>query len=492
MAGKLMIYNTLTRRKEELKPLSGNEISIYSCGPTVYNYAHIGNLRTYIFMDTLRRVLKYNGYKLKHVMNITDVGHLVSDADDGEDKMVKAAKEQQKSPWEIAEYYTKIFFGDLARLNIDLPEIIEKVTNHINDMIDFVVKLLEVGVAYETSDGIYYDISKFPNYGKLSRMNFEEQIAGASERVDENIEKRHPSDFALWIKAPKEHIMQWPSPWGMGYPGWHIECSTLAKLYLGDEFDIHTGGVDHIPIHHENEIAQSEALTGKKVTQYWMHAEFLLVNNGKMSKSLGNTYTIDNLGEKGFSPLCYRYFCLNGNYRNKLNFTWDSLAAAKASLQHFYEALKKHKDAGDVEITQTIEADSKMAGYNDENVGKNILDVFKSEFDNAVNDDLNIPLALGVVWNALRHPVKSKKIYDFVVATDVILGLDMEKEVAKIGDAATEEQTFSDEIMELVAQRTQAKKDKQYALADEIRAKLLEMGIVLTDTKDGVKIAYKQ
>lgn len=487
-----MVYNTLTRRKEELKPLSGNEISIYSCGPTVYNYAHIGNLRTYIFMDTLRRVLKYNGYKLKHVMNITDVGHLVSDADEGEDKMVKAAKEQQKSPWEIAEYYTGIFFKDLAKLNIDLPEIIEKVTNHINDMIEFVEELLEVGVAYETSDGIYYDISKFHNYGKLSRMNFEEQIAGASERVDENVEKRHPSDFALWIKAPKEHIMQWPSPWGMGYPGWHIECSTLAKLYLGDEFDIHTGGVDHIPIHHENEIAQSEALTGKKVTQYWMHAEFLLVNNGKMSKSLGNTYTIDNLAEKGFSPLCYRYFCLNGNYRNKLNFTWDSLSAAKASLQHFYEALKKHKDAGDVAIDEVIGEDSKMAGYNDENVGKNILDVYKSEFDNAVNDDLNIPLALGVVWNALRYPVKSKKIYDFVVATDEILGLDMEKEVELLSKNVDEEQTFSPEIMELVAQRTQAKKDKQYALADEIRAKLLDMGIVLTDTKDGVKVAYKQ
>ena len=279
----LNLYNTLSRKKEEFEPIDGKKVTMYSCGPTVYSYAHIGNMRTYIFMDLLRRVLKYDGYKIKGVMNITDVGHLQSDADEGEDKMEKAAKKEKKTPWEIADYYTKVFFDDLNKLNIGKPEIIAKATEHIDDMIKYVEKLIEKGYAYETSDGIYYDISKFPNYGQLSRLNLEDQIAGA--RVEVNPEKRNPYDFAVWKKAPKEHIMQWPSPWGMGYPGWHIECSAMSIKYLGQHFDIHTGGVDHIPVHHENEIAQNEAITGKKSVNYWCHGEFMLVNNGKMSKS---------------------------------------------------------------------------------------------------------------------------------------------------------------------------------------------------------------
>jgi len=257
----MKVFNTLSRQKEEFVPINPGEVRIYSCGPTVYNHAHIGNMRAYVFMDTLRRVLKFNGYKLKHVMNITDVGHLTSDADEGEDKMVKTAREQKKTPWEIAEYYTAIFFKDIEELNIEKPEIIAKATDHINEMIEFVKGLCDKGYGYETSDGIYFDISKFKDYGKLSKIDLEGQKAGA--RVEVNPEKRNPLDFALWKKAPREHIMQWPSPWGMGYPGWHIECSTMARKYLGDTFDIHTGGVDHIPIHHENEIAQSEALLGK-------------------------------------------------------------------------------------------------------------------------------------------------------------------------------------------------------------------------------------
>jgi cysteinyl-tRNA synthetase len=296
----MKFYNTLTRSKDEFAPLEDNTVRIYTCGPTVYNYAHIGNLRTYIFMDLLRRALISNGYDLRHVMNITDVGHLVSDADEGEDKMIKASREQQKSPWEIAEFYTKAFMRDIARLNIGKPEIVVRATDHIDDMIDFVRRLIERGRAYETSDGIYYDISKFPEYGMLSGLNLDEQQAGA--RVEVNTEKRHPADFTVWIKAPKEHIMQWPSPWGMGYPGWHIECSAMGLRYLGEYFDIHTGGVDHIPIHHENEIAQICGLFGHPAAKFWLHGEFMLVDGGKMSKSLGNVYTIDDLAERGIRP----------------------------------------------------------------------------------------------------------------------------------------------------------------------------------------------
>ena len=337
----MKLYSTLTKQKEELRTIEEGTVSIYSCGPTVYQYAHIGNMRSYVFMDILRRVLKYNGYKLKHVMNITDVGHLVSDADEGEDKMMKTARAAQKTPWEIAEYYTGVFLGDIAELNIERPEYIPKATDNIDEMLAFVEALVEKGFGYETSDGIYFDIMMFKGYGKLSKLDLEGQIAGA--RVDVNEEKRHPADFALWKKAPKEHIMQWPSRWGMGYPGWHIECSAMSRKYLGDEFDIHTGGVDHIPVHHENEIAQSEALLGHPAVRYWLHGEFLLVDNGKMSKSLGNTYTVSDIKKKGYSPLAFRYMCLNANYRSKLNFTWDGIKAAQVALDRLLDGVLSHK-----------------------------------------------------------------------------------------------------------------------------------------------------
>ena len=467
----MKVYNTMSRKKEEFKPLNDEFVTIYSCGPTVYNYAHIGNMRTYVFMDILRRSLKLNGYKLKHVMNITEVGHLTSDGDEGEDKMEKAAKSQQKTPWEIAAYFTEVFFADLKRLNIETPEITPKATAHIEQMIEFVQELCSKGYGYETSDGIYFDISKFPRYGRLSRANLEEQLAGASERVEVNTEKRHPADFAIWKKAPKEHIMQWPSPWGMGYPGWHIECSTMSREYLGDCFDIHTGGVDHVPIHHENEIAQSEALTGKKSVDYWMHSEFLLVDNGKMSKSLGNTYTVSDLMAKGYSPLAYRYFCLNGNYRNKLNFTWDALDAAQVSLNRLYALVAKHKTA--------------PAG----NIPQETINEWKNEFAEAVSDDLNVPLGLGILWKALKNGEKSRDIYEFALYADQVLGLSIE---ANSDVTDTEEEPaapeVSQEILELVNQRTEAKKNKDFKTADAIRDQLKSMGITLIDTKEGVKI----
>lgn len=337
----LRIYNTLTRQKEEFKPLKEGKVTMYSCGPTVYSYAHIGNLRTYIFMDIFRRTLKYDGYKLKGVMNITDVGHLLSDGDEGEDKMAKAAREQKKTPWEIAEFYTNYFFEDFKKLNIGKPEVISKATDHIQEMIKDVQTLIDKGYAYEIDDGIYYDISKFPEYGKLSRLSLEDQQAGA--RVEVNSQKRHPADFAVWKKADPQHIMQWESPWGMGYPGWHIECSTMSRKYLGSHFDIHTGGVDAIPVHHENEIAQNEALEDGKTVNYWVHSEFMLVDNGKMSKSLGNVYRIDQLEEKGYCALDYRYFCLNAHYRKKLNFTFEGMDGAKTSYARLLNVLYQHK-----------------------------------------------------------------------------------------------------------------------------------------------------
>lgn len=458
----LRFYNTLSRQKEEFKPLNPKYVTMYSCGPTVYSYAHIGNLRTYIFMDLIRRTLKLCGYKIKGVMNITDVGHLMADSDDGEDKMAVAAKKQNKTPWEIAEYYSKIFFEDLQKLNIGRPEIIAKATEHIDDMIKYVQNLESHGFSYETSDGIYFDIAKFPNYGCLSRANLDDQLAGA--RVEVNDEKRHPADFALWKKADPLHIMQWQSPWGMGYPGWHIECSAMSQKYLGKTFDIHSGGVDHIPIHHENEIAQNEAITGEKSVNYWIHGEFMLVDNGKMSKSLGNTYTIAQLEEKGYSPLDFRFFCLNTHYRKKLNFTFDGLDAAKVSRERLMQALALHK--------------ASSAPTNPDTIAK-----YKQDFHAAIEDDINIPLALGLLFTAIKEP-KSKDIYELALYFDKALGLSLDKL------PAPKEETIDvpEEVMALVEKRKQAKKDRDFALADQIRAEITALGYNVLDTREGVKV----
>ena len=459
----LKIYNTLTRKKEEFVPLKEGKVTMYSCGPTVYSYAHIGNLRTYLFMDTFRRVLKYDGYKLKGVMNITDVGHLLSDGDDGEDKMAKAAREQKKTPWEIAEFYMNYFFEDFKKLNIGKPEVVCRATDHIQEMIKDVQTLIEKGYAYEIDDGIYFDISKFPDYGKLSRLSLEDQQAGA--RVEVNSQKRHPADFAVWKKAEPEHIMQWQSPWGMGYPGWHIECSTMSRKYLGSHFDIHTGGVDAIPVHHENEIAQNEALEGGKTVNYWVHSEFMLVNNGKMSKSLGNVYRIDQLEEKGYNALDYRYFCLNAHYRKKLNFTFEGMDGAKTSYARLLNVLYQHK------VGQNVTDESKLAEY-------------KRQFDEAINDDLNIPLALGVVWTMIKEP-KSKAIYDLAIQFDKVLGLSLDK----AQPAKEEQEQVPEEIRKIADERFEAKKRKDFALADELRAKLTQMGYTVTDTKEGYTLS---
>ena len=461
----IKLYNTLTRTKEDFVPLDKNAVRIYSCGPTVYSYAHIGNFRTYIFIDNLRRMLEYNGYKLKHVMNITDVGHLESDADEGEDKMEKAAKKENKSPYEIAEFYTKAFFEDMEKLKIERPEIIAKATDHINDMLEFAKKIVENGYGYETSTAIYFDVSKLDKYPVLSNRNVDEQIAGA--RVDVDPEKRNPYDFAIWIKAPANHIMKWESPWGLSYPGWHLECSAMSRKYLGEEFDIHTGGVDHIPTHHENEIAQSKGAFGKIPAKVWMHVEFLQVDGGKMSKSLENVYTISQLQEKGIEPLAFKLFCYTAHYRTKLNFTFDGASSSQKALNRLRESYIKHRNGNEAISAEEINA-------------------YKEKFLDAINDDLNIPLAMSIIWEIARNEKKSKKLADLLDDFDKVLALDLYNSEKYIKEQ--ENIDIPEEVLELVKKRKKAREEKDWDLSDELRDKIKEKGYVVKDTKEGMAI----
>ncbi len=459
----IYFYNTLTKAKERFESLEEKQVKIYSCGPTVYKNATIGNMRTNLFQDVLRRVLKYNGYTLTHAMNITDVGHLVSDGDDGEDKMIKSAREEKKSPMEIAEYYTKLFFQDLEDLNIETPEIVCKATDHIQEMLQYVQKLIENGYAYETSTTIYFDISKLDQYPILSNANIEEQKAGA--RVDVDLEKKNPYDFALWIKAPENHLMKWDSPWGPSYPGWHIECSAMGQKYLGDQFDIHTGGIDLIPTHHENEIAQSKGKCGKIPARFWMHGEYLLMNGGKMSKSLGNVYLLKDIIQKGYDPLVYRLFSFSSHYRNKLNFTWEGIEATAKSLERLKNAYQIHKQGEDI-------------------VEETIVEELEKRFHQAINDDLNMPLAMGVVWEVAKQEKKSPKFADLLAKFDSVLGIKIKEPMQK----KEQEIEIPQEILELVEQRKEAREKKDWEKSDQIRDLLQSKGYQIKDTKEGIEI----
>ena len=467
----LTFYNTLTRKKEKFTTIEENKVKMYSCGPTVYYYAHIGNFRTYIFMDTLRRVLKYNGYELKHVMNITDVGHLVSDADEGEDKMEKAAKRENKNPYEIAEFYAKAFFDDMDKLNIDKPEIITKATDNIPQMIEYVKDIIKNGYAYETSKGIYFDISKLDKYPVLSNRKLDDQIAGA--RVDVDTEKKNPYDFAIWIKAPENHLMKWDSPWGLSYPGWHLECSTMGRRFLGEEFDIHTGGVDHIPTHHENEIAQSKGATGKIPARTWMHCEYLLVDGGKMSKSLGNTYTISQLKEKGIYPLAYKLFCFTAHYRNQLNFTFEGAFGVQKALERLYDCYEKHENGT-------------------EKISQEQINEYKEKFRNAINDDMNMPLAMSIVWEVARNEVKSKDFAELLKDFDKVLGLDIKNAKMYLDEFNNKKiDEIPEELQKLLDKRNLARQNKDWAKSDELRDKISERGYIVKDTKEGSVLEKK-
>lgn len=458
----LKIYNTLTRKKEEFKPIDKKEVRIYSCGPTVYNFAHIGNLRAYLFMDNLRRVLKYNGYKLKHAMNITDVGHLVSDADEGEDKMMKAARRENKNPFEIADFYTQVFLEDMKKLNIDMPEIICRATQHIEIMEKYVKKIIENGYAYETEDTIYFDTSKLDKYGVLSNRNIEEQKAGA--RVDFDNNKKNSTDFALWIKAPENHLMKWNTFFGECYPGWHLECSAMSEKYLGEVFDIHTGGMDHIPVHHENEIAQGKGYCGKIPAHYWMHVDFLQINGGKISKSLNNFYTLDDLQKKGYEPEVYKMFNFSSHYKKPINFTFDALDSAKVALNRLKEGYKKHLEGNEL-------------------IEENVINEFEKRFLEAINDDLNMPQALSVVWDVVKYEKKSKELANLLLKFDTVFGLNIEKE---------EKIELPDEIKQIIEERKLARENKDWNKSDELRDKLIGLGYNVKDTKNGMTIEFKK
>jgi cysteinyl-tRNA synthetase len=457
----LKLFNTLTRKKELFKPLSDKEVRIYSCGPTVYWYQHIGNLRTYIFSDVLRRVLAYDGYKVKQVMNITDVGHLTSDADEGEDKIEKAAAKEGKKAEDIVNYYWQIFKQDFKKLNIIEPDIWCKATEHIKEQIELIKKLEAKGYAYKTSDGIYYDTSKFKNYGKLARLKKEGLEAG--KRVDMR-EKRNPTDFALWkfSENPGVRQQEWdPKKFGadypIGFPGWHIECSAMSMKYLGETFDVHTGGIDHIPVHHTNEIAQSEAATGKKFVNYWLHGAFLTFKGEKVSKSKGGLYTIAELEELGFKPISYRYFAFTAHYRMPLDFTLENLKSAQNSCERLKNIILDLKD--------------------DKKLNKKYL----KDFQKAIDDDLNMPNALAVLWNLLRDRDAKGKI-NTIKEMDKVFGLDLLKK---------EEAEVSDEIKKLIEQREEARKKKDFKKADSIRDELSKKGVILEDTREGVRWKLK-
>jgi cysteinyl-tRNA synthetase len=475
-AGPMRIFNTLTRRKDIIKPLKDKRLGMYACGLTVYDFAHIGNLRTYVFEDVFRRVLEFNGFKVKHVMNITDVGHLTSDADTGEDKMEVGARRERKTAWEISEYYTKLFLEDEAKLNIEKPQIIPRATQHISDMIKLIRLLEKKGYTYVTDDGVYFDTSKSKGYGKLARLEPEGMLPGA--RVEVNPQKRNPSDFALWKFSPKgvKRDMEWNSPWGVGFPGWHIECSTMSMKYLGTTLDIHCGGIDHIPIHHTNEIAQSEGATGRKFVDYWVHAAHLIVDGKRMAKSLGNFYTLKDVIDKGYDPMSLRFFYIQGHYRRGLNFTYEGLDAARNALNSISDFLRRLKEYDDGKKNAKIKALVLQAG---------------TRFTRAMNDDLNTPEALAILFRFMTHVNRlmdernvsradTAVVLELMLLLDKILGLNLKRSLKK--------QALSEQVEKLVAERELARKTGDYGRADEIRSRLREeFGIVLEDTPSGVK-----
>jgi cysteinyl-tRNA synthetase len=463
----LHLYNTLHRQKslfETLKPSA--PVKLYTCGPTVYNYAHIGNFRTYIFEDILRRVLQRDGFEVNHVMNVTDVGHLEGDGDDGEDKLAKEAARQKKDPWKLAQYYTDAFFSDFKKLNMLEPHTVCKATDHVQDMIDMVKTLEDKGFTYTVDGNVYFDISQFEDYSKLGRLNLEAMQSGRRVEVDKR--KKNHADFALWFSIEgskfKNQIMRWDSPWGMGFPGWHIECSAMSSKYLGEEIDIHCGGIDHVPVHHTNEIAQSECAFGHKWVNYWVHGEFLVMGEDKMSKSSGEFLTLELFEKKGFSPMHYRYFCLGAHYRKQLSFSWEALEGDRTTYENLCQRVLAWK-------------------YGQGKVDEKAVTEYKEKFEAAIFDDMNMPVALAVVWELAKNQninevTKLKLILNF----DEVLGLRLE---------AVEKPELDSESMALIEKRNQARADKDWENSDKIRDLFLEKGLILKDTPDGTDWYHK-
>lgn len=466
------LYNTLSRKIEDFEPLNPPKVGMYSCGPTVYDYTHIGHLRKYVGDDILRRILEANGYEVKHVMNITDVGHLVSDEDTGEDKMEKGARESGRSVWEVAKFYEDYFWKSVETVNTKRPNIVAKATEHIKEQIKLIHRLEKNGFIYITEHAIYFDINMFPNYTKLSGQRLEEKETGTREDVFIDKQKKNPQDFALWFFTVghfKDHTMRWPSPWGEGFPGWHIECSAMSMEYLGDSFDIHTGGIDHIPVHHTNEIAQSEGASGKTFVKYWVHHNFLIVDNEKMSKSKKNFYRIDEILEKGFDLLSFRYLCLTAHYRDKLNFTWESLTGAQNALNNLREIIRD---------------------WDEPKIG---CAQYEQDFMEVLNNDLNTPQALAIMWEMVKparkatHSVAGGSDYPTsakaktLLEMDKILGLKLDEYLGKKVEVP-------EEVQKLINQREQARKSGDFKKSDELRKKIKKLGFEIEDTPTGPKI----
>jgi cysteinyl-tRNA synthetase len=456
MPNPLALYDNFTRTLRPFEPLNpGGEVGLYTCGPTVYDYQHIGNYRTFLFEDVLKRVLEWNGYRVRHVMNITDVGHLTSDADTGEDKMEKGARRTGKTAWEIAQLYTDAFVADMKRLNIEDPTVLCRATDHIREQIDFIADIEKNGFAYRTSDGIYFDTSKQPDYGHLARLDVKGQEAG--KRVELG-EKKSPTDFALWkfSASGEKRQMEWDSPWGRGFPGWHIECSAMAQKYLGDYFDIHCGGEDHIPVHHTNEIAQTEARVGTRLANFWLHGYFLLSNDAKMAKSAGEFLRIAFLAERGYDPLAYRYLCLTAHYRGQLNFTWNALDSAAIALDRMRNGVHALRDAGGAAPDPALTL----------------------RFTTEINDDLNVPRALAVAWEVLRGDTPPEIKRATLLKFDRIFGLGLAEWVPI-------QETPPEAVTALAEARLAARRAKDWAEADRLRALLHAAGWEMEDAANG-------
>jgi len=470
----LRLYNTLGRTLQAFETIRPGKAGFYGCGPTVYNFAHIGNLRAYVFDDIIARSLRYLGYEVTHVMNITDVGHLSGDDDTGEDRMVKTAAERNKSVMEIADFYTKVFMEDCSKLNIQRPSVVCKATEHVGDMIELIKRIEANGFTYQVGGNLYFDVSKFPSYGQLALLKLDELQSGARIEVDEN--KRNPQDFVLWFTKSKfeNQALVWDSPWGRGYPGWHIECSAMSMKYLGESFDIHAGGIDHIPVHHTNEIAQSEAATGKKWVNYWLHNEFLVMGAGKMSKSKGGFLTLKVLVDAGYDPLDYRYFLLGGHYRSQLQFSYEALDSAKASRKSLVErvlALREKVPVGGTGPTPTASLCPAAAAR-------------LASFRTAIEDDLSTPRAIAELWGVLREQgVPAADALGAAFDMDRVLGLGLE-ELERVSIAPVDA-ALDAEVQALIAERADAKKNRDFAKADAIRNDLKARGIILEDGSGG-------
>ena len=476
----LTLFNTLGRKLQDFEPLNPGKAGFYGCGPTVYNYAHIGNLRAYVTHDILVRSLRRFGYEVNHVMNITDVGHLTGDNDEGDDKMVKSAAERGKSVLEVADFYTQAFFKDTDALNIVRPTIVCRATDHIQEMIGLIKRIEEKGFTYFTGGNLYFDISKFPAYGDLALLRLDELKTGARIGRDDN--KRNGGDFVLWFTKSKfeNQALIWDSPWGRGYPGWHIECSAMSMKYLGETFDIHAGGIDHIPVHHTNEIAQSEAATGKSPwVRYWVHNEFLVMDKAKMSKSAGGFLTLGTLIDEGYDPLDYRYFLLGGHYRSQLQFSYPALDGARnarKSLSERIRSLSAQAVGNDPAGQRSGDSAGKPGGK---------AALYLENFNKALEDDLSTPRALAELWGLLKDSsIKPEDAMAAAFDMDGVLGLKLAKEAA-LREESMDDKGQVAEIESLIEERKAAKAAKNYLRADEIRQGLRERGIILEDTPEG-------